>query len=412
MFFLYIDPGTGSMLFSILIGVVSTIVFFGQKLILRLKFAISGGHAAKISDTKIPYVIFSDHKRYWNVFKPICDQFENRKVDLVYWTASHDDPALQEKYEHVKCEFIGEGNKAFAKLNMMNAGIVLSTTPGLDVYQWKRSKNVEWYVHIVHMINDITTYKMFGLDFYDAILCSGEYQANQIRKIEELRNLSKKEVSIVGCTYMDSLQDKLENFNSRKSVQNAKTILLAPSWGASGILSKYGKKIIKCLIDTGYNIIIRPHPQSFTAEKELMEELQNIYPENENLKWNKDDDNFQILNTADLIITDFSGIIFDYAFVFGKPVIYADTKFNPAPYDAAWIKEPLWTFRILPEIGIPLEEKQFSDMKNIIAKALTDKSLAERVKEIKKSSWMHCGESAKLTADYLIEKRRALQNKK
>lgn len=227
MFFLYIDPGTGSMLFSILIGVVSTIVFFGQKLILRLKFAISGGHAAKISDTKIPYVIFSDHKRYWNVFKPICDEFEKRKVDLVYWTASHDDPALLEKYEHVKCEFIGEGNKAFAKLNMMNAGIVLSTTPGLDVYQWKRSKNVEWYVHIVHMINDITTYKMFGLDFYDAILCSGEYQANQIRKIEELRNLSKKEVSIVGCTYMDSLQDKLENFNSRKSVQNAKTILLA-----------------------------------------------------------------------------------------------------------------------------------------------------------------------------------------
>lgn len=143
-----------------------------------------------------------------------------------------------------------------------------------------------------------------------------------------------------------------------------------------------------------------------------MEELQNIYPENENLKWNKDDDNFQILNTADLIITDFSGIIFDYAFVFGKPVIYADTKFNPAPYDAAWIKEPLWTFSILPEIGIPLEEKQFSDMKNIIAKALTDKSLAERVKEIKKSSWMHCGESAKLTADYLIEKRRVLQNKK
>lgn len=76
MFFLYIDPGTGSMLFSILIGVVSTLLFFGQRLFMKIKFFVSGGKTVKISSTKIPYVIFSDHKRYWNVFKPVCDEFE------------------------------------------------------------------------------------------------------------------------------------------------------------------------------------------------------------------------------------------------------------------------------------------------------------------------------------------------
>ena len=45
--------------------------------------------------------------------------------------ASKDDPALSEKYEHVKCEFIGEGNKAFAELTdnqkdaMSHRGIAL-----------------------------------------------------------------------------------------------------------------------------------------------------------------------------------------------------------------------------------------------------------------------------------------------
>ena len=34
MTILYIDPGTGSMLFSILIGIVGTLVFFGQQVIL------------------------------------------------------------------------------------------------------------------------------------------------------------------------------------------------------------------------------------------------------------------------------------------------------------------------------------------------------------------------------------------
>ncbi|MBR0101310.1 MAG: CDP-glycerol--glycerophosphate glycerophosphotransferase, partial [Treponema sp.] len=94
LFLLYIDPGTGSMLFSILIGLVSTLIFFGQRFFMKIKFIVSGGKADKISKAKIPFVIFSDHKRYWNVFKPICDEFERRGVNLVYWTASSDDPAL------------------------------------------------------------------------------------------------------------------------------------------------------------------------------------------------------------------------------------------------------------------------------------------------------------------------------
>ena len=81
--FLYIDPGTGSMLFSILIGVVSTLIFLGQRLIMKTKFLISGGKVNNINNNKIPYIIFSDHKRYWNVFKPICDEFEKRGISLV-----------------------------------------------------------------------------------------------------------------------------------------------------------------------------------------------------------------------------------------------------------------------------------------------------------------------------------------
>lgn len=400
---LYIDPGTGSMLFSILIGIVSTLIFFGQRLFMKVKFIVSGGKAEKISSTKIPYVIFSDHKRYWNVFKPICDEFERREVDLVYWTASPDDPALSEKYEHVKAEFIGEGNKAFARLNMMNADIVLSTTPGLDVYQWKRSRNVDWYVHIPHALDEMMGYRMFGLDFYDAVLLTGDFQSEYIKRLEVMRKLPEKELVTVGYPPLDEQKKRLDSFPLK--VKKETVVLVAPSWGDNSILSRFGAEFLSSIQKTGFKIIVRPHPQTVTSEKEMLNSLMNQFPETEMFSWNFDNDNFDCMNNASILITDFSGIIFEFSFLFDKPLIYADTQFDSSVYDAAWFEnENLWRFEILNKIGIPLKKEQFSDMKLVIEKALSDFSLKESRNEARNQAWMYRGESAKRVADYLIER--------
>ena len=101
MFSLYIDPGTGSMLFSLVIGLVATLTFGLRTLFIKLKF---GFNKKEISESEeiIPYVIFSDHKRYWNVFRPICQEFENRSIDIVYYTLSEDDPEYLEMAEMLK----------------------------------------------------------------------------------------------------------------------------------------------------------------------------------------------------------------------------------------------------------------------------------------------------------------------
>ena len=269
--FLYIDPGTGSMLFTILIGAVSAGYFVLQKLRLKLKFLISGGRAGTADEKKLPYVIFSDSKRYWNVFKPVCDEFEKRGIDVSYFTMSEDDPVLSQGYTHVKPEFIGEGNRAFSRLNIMNARVVLATTPGLDVLQWKRSKNVDWYVHILHQPGDTTFYRMFALDHYDAVLISGEYEEKQLRDIEKLRNINRRETCLTGITYLDAMKERyeaslkeeaeetaasLKNEPLEKAAAGDKTVLLAPTWGETAILSRFGEKIISALVKTGYNIII------------------------------------------------------------------------------------------------------------------------------------------------------------
>ncbi len=403
---LYIDPGTGAMLFTALIGIITTASFALRKLGIKLKFLLSGGKTdTKKDNAKLPIVIFSDHKRYWNVFKPICDEFEKREHECYYYTASSDDPALDEVYKHVKCEFIGEGNKAFARLNMMNAHICLSTTPGLDVYQWKRSKDTDYYVHIPHSVGTLTMYRMFGLDFYDAVLLNGEFQKRTLRKIEELRHLKPKELQVVGCTYFDSMNKRLESVNKSEDANGSLIkVLLAPSWGKNGILSKYGRDFLKALEDTGFDITVRPHPQSQVSEKDMLDKLEQEFPETERWHWNYDNDNFDVLRNSDIMVSDFSGVIYDYAFVFDGALIYTDIDYDKSAYDACWIDEPIWAAEVLPKIGRKLGKNDVENIKSVIEDTVNSREFSEGRREMKETVWMYQNEAAVRTVDYLINK--------
>ena len=397
----YIDPGTGSMLFTILIGLIGTAVYTLRLLIMKLRFKLSGGKA-ETNQNKIPFVIFSDDKRYWTIFEPICREMDRLGKDVVYMTASEDDPALRNPYSHIKAEFIGKGNKAFARLNFLNAVIVLSTTPGLDVYQWKRSKDVQYYVHMLHAASEIVMYRMFGIDYYDALLLSGEYQVRDVRNLEALRQLPAKELVKVGIPYMDEMIARYEKAGPAPA--HPRTVLLAPSWGKSALFSVYGGKILDVLLQTGYHIIVRPHPQSFTSEKAMIDELMQRYPASDQLEWNRDTDNFEVLRRSDILISDFSGVIFDFALVYDKPVIYTNPNFDVGLYDAWWLDTPLWTTSALPRIGCELTEENMTNLRELIDTCLADPKYAEGRRAVKAETWVYPGEGTQRVVSYLLDK--------
>lgn len=406
---LYIDPGTGSMLFAILIGLLGVARFAFKGLWVKIRFLLSGGKQKDNIDKAIPIAVFSDDKRYWSVFEPLLRELDKRGVDCVYMTASEDDPGLkQTEMSHVKTEYIGPGNKAFAKLNFLKATILLSTTPGLDVYQWKRSKDVKYYVHIPHSPAEMTTYRMFGIDYYDALLLSGQFQIDDTRDLEALRKLPAKELVLTGSPFMDEkarkFKARLASSDTGANQNGTRTVLLAPSWGTSSILSRYGSEFIKDLLATGYHIIVRPHPQSFTSEKELMDKLMTEFPENDQLEWNRDSDNFDALNRSDILISDFSGVIFDFSLVFDKPVICADTEFDASPYDAWWLKRLPWGLSVIPRLGAKLTKENRADLKKMIDDCLEDESFTESRHQVRDEAWAYQGEGATRMADYLENK--------
>ena len=402
MIILYIDPGTGSMLFAVVIGILSTLFFLIQKFWVKLKFVLTSGRVKDdVNTQKIPLVIFGEDGRYWNIFHSVCDELESRSIDCVFYTMDENDPVLDACYEHVHPSFIGEGNRAFARLNMLKAKLLLTTTPSLDVYQWKRSRNVDKYIHIYHGVDEGAGYKMFGMDFFDSLLMASDFQVETIRRLEGLRGEDPKEIKVVGSPYLDELKKRADSVQTGKNPGEGKIVLLAPSWGDSSILNKFGGEMLEALVKTGYHIIVRPHPQSRKVEKELLDDLMTRFPDSEQLEWDNCNDGFPSLCRADVMISDFSNVVFDYALIFNRPVIFADTDFDKSPYDAAWFDEELWRLRILDQLGVSLKKEDFSRLKQVIDD-LTDKdTFNESRDKLRDKVWMNRNNGAQSVVNYL-----------
>ena len=400
---LYIDPGTGGMLFTVLFGIFGVAIFSFRALIIKIKYSASGDKNAKLNQKKIPIAIFAEDKRYWNTFETVLDEFEKRKQKVVYMTCSKDDPVFNKKYEYITGEFIGEGNKAYSRLNLLNASVVLSSTPSLGVFQWKRSKNVDCYIHIPHMASDIILYRMFSVDRFDAIILPGKYQEKPLRQLEEIHGIKPRDMELCGIPYMDVMKKRLDAAGEVPA--HERTVLLAPTWGENGILTKYGERLIDALVSTGYKVIVRPHPQSFIAEKEIIERLTTKYNDPSKVEWNRDNDNFEVLRRSDILISDFSGVIFDFSLVFNKPVIYTDpSNIDTGVFDAYWIDETPWTFRVLSDLGIELNDSNIDNIKDVIDKCLEDPSFEEGRNKARSEAWANIGQGAARSVDFVMRK--------
>ncbi len=393
---LYIDPGTGSMLFSLAVGVLSAAWFGARALLMKAKYRTGG----KADTNKKDIVIYGEDKRYWTTFKGILDEFERRQVKVTYLAGSADDPLLSQGYRYVETEVIGLGNKAYARLNFLSARVVLATTPGLDVYQWKRSKDVDFYVHMTHGLGAGTAYRMFGTQFFDAILLSSDVFIPLHRELERKRNSPAKEIVAVGQTYMDYLLERKRN--APDVPRQIPTVLLAPSWGTGSILNRYGERFLNALVSTGFDITLRPHPQSYVTEKQLLEKLMDKFPENEHFHWNADADNYDVLSRSDILISDFSGVVYDYTFIFERPVIYAGASPDTTTQDEWWLDEPFWGMQVLPRIGRELKEEDFPELSSVITSMLGNETYRSAILEERKKYWQNMGGAARAVTDYLI----------
>ncbi len=403
MILAYIDPGTGSMLFSITTGLAIAALFMARSAWIRLKSLLAGGgrRAGPAKAEKAGIVIYSEGKRYWNVFRPVVEELERRGVRAAFYTSDEDDPVFSRREGSVEPRFIGKGNAAYARLNLLEAELCLMTTPGLDVYQLKRSRGVRHYAHILHAVDDATSYRLFGLDYFDSVLLTGEYQRKAIRELEGKRGLPAKELPVVGSTYLDVHAERLREAGSSAK---GEAVLVAPSWGDNALLRRYGKALLGPLAESGLEVILRPHPQSSASEADTLATLREALAAYPNVEWDLEADNLDSLARAGSLISDFSGVVFDYAFLFGGPILYARQDFDPRPYDASDVEGRPWKFEIAETIGKELVPADFPRIAEILGSMAVDPGRASAIHAARDQAWQHRGESGSRVVDFIMER--------
>ena len=108
------------------------------------------------------------------------------------------------------------------------------------------------------------------------------------------------------------------------------------------------------------------------------------------------------------MVSDISGVMFDLAFVFDKPFLYAHADYDGSPYDSAWVDEPMWSFTVIPELGREIMREDFPRLKQIIDETVSSPAMAERRVQIRDNAWHYQGEGGKITMDYLVKKQKLL----
>jgi len=269
----------------------------------------------------------------------VIRELQNRDQKICYLTSSKYDPIFKNKSKNIKVFYIGDSE--IEKMNFflrLKAKVLIMTMPDLGSYHIKRSKVFPvHYVYAFHTI--VSTHMVFqksAFDQFDSIFCIGQHQVQEIRATEQLYNLKQKNLVECGYGLFDRLIRLRSSFTQQNflSKNNKKNVLIAPSWGKQNLLESTGIELIKILLDAGYHVTVRPHPMTVKKSSKLIKQIKEKFEKNPDFILDTNTSSFEQLFSSYALITDWSGIAHEYAFVCERPVIFVDTpkKVNNKEY--------------------------------------------------------------------------------
>lgn len=273
-------------------------------------------------------VFYSESNGFYKYYQGMIEYLlENTNLVIHYITSDPDDQIfeLAKTQNKIRPYFIGE-KRLITLMMKMEADVVVMTMPDLENYHIKRSyisKDIE-YIYIPHGMDSLNlTMRTGSMDHYDTVFCVGKHQKEEIEKTEVAYGLPKKTLVDWGYSLLDEMR---EDYAKLLHEENAvKKILIAPSWQQDNIVDSCLEQILDNLKGRGYQITVRPHPQHVRHRGEFMEQLKLKYEQDKDVEIQTDFSSNNTVFEADLMITDWSGIAYEYAYTTQKPVLFINT---------------------------------------------------------------------------------------
>ncbi len=325
-------------------------------------------------------VIYSEKSGFYKYYEGIIAELLKRSNLAIHYITNDPNDIIFEiakKEGRIKPYYIGI-KKMIPLMLRAECDIMLMTTPDLDKYYLKRSlmqKDIE-YIYTSHGPTSVTMGLREGaLDAFDTIFCSGPHIVNEVRATEAYYGLKPKTLVEFGFPLADKLYAEGQKFIEAREKEGAsdrrREILIAPTWNEDNIMDSCLDRLIDGLYGENYHITVRPHPEYIKRYSAKMTAILEKYADKvgDGLTFEMDFSANRSVYASDLIISDWSGIAFEFAMATKRPVLFVNTKMK--------VLNPNWD-----KIGVtPVELSLRSQFGREIAPEALD-TVGEVVKEI------------------------------
>lgn len=321
----YIDPGGISAFIQILFASIITSIIFLKgyiKNIFQNIVNFSGDFRVfcKVLLLKQKTFIYCESNSYSIYFYEVLKQLKKNTKHFVYLCKSNDENIVKLNLE--KQAYVFNGNFfLLSALSIIVCNNLILTTPDFGDNKLKLSKKIKNVVYIFHSAVSINMiYKNKAFNNYNTICCVGNHHINEFEEKFNMLGIKNKLVKC-GYPYLDHLIS-----NAKPDLYLKKNILFAPTWypeNPNYYEQNYSRLILE-IIKNDFKVTFRPHPEYLKRfEKEFLKFTRN-FSEFNNFTINVDINNYAAMEQSEFLLTDWSGIAFEFAYAFKRPVIFLD----------------------------------------------------------------------------------------
>lgn len=271
-------------------------------------------------------VFYAEGGGYWKYLGPVVEWLLAHTNATVHYVTNAPGDAvfkLADANPRLRAYYIGPV-KIIPLMMKMDADIVVMTTPDLGRFHIKRSyvkKDVE-YIYVDHAPNSLhMTYRKGAFDHFDTLFANGPAQAAEARATEKLYSLKPKNIVETGYPLLDTL---LANPPPPAAGGPAR-IMVAPSYQDGNIFDSCLDALVDAIAAPGRTVVLRPHPQYVRRHPAKMHAIEARYAGRPGIEIEADFGKPSTMDRASVLVTDWSGIAYEYAFQTKRPVLFVDT---------------------------------------------------------------------------------------
>ena len=355
-------------------------------------------------------MFYSEKSGFYNYFAEIIEYLlKHTKIVVHYVTGDPDDQVFQMNEPNLVPYYVSDRNLGtfFAQLDVP---IVVMTMPDLQTYHIKRSvvkKDIE-YIYVFHGYGSTTMqYRKGAFDHFDTIFCIGPYTIDEIRETEAKYGLKPKNLIEHGYGLFDRLLREHEH--SAQGANDPRTILIAPSYQPGNIMESCVSELIERLYDAGYKVVVRPHPQFVRRNPEFMPELESRYADRagDRLVFETNFTGHTSVYSADLLITDWSGVACEYSFVTKRPALFINTPIKVVNPEYTQYKNQPVEIPYRDICGISIDPDEVSHITDTVSRVFSrEGEYRMAITEYFEENVYNIGRSGQNGAKYIISRLR------